>query len=173
MPEPEPLRKVASGVSGLDEITGGGLPFHRSTLICGGAGSGKTLFALTYILEGARKDLRALHGGDKAMHAQLRQLFSQPTVDPAAAEALRQKMLAQHDQASKRMMQAMLDLSRVLSAEQRGQLMAISAAMRGGWRGDHEHEWHGHGGPDGPGRPGEGGPEHGWRPHGAASGNAD
>jgi circadian clock protein KaiC len=50
-----PLVKVPSGVSGLDEITGGGLPLHRPTLICGGAGSGKTLFALTFVLEGALK----------------------------------------------------------------------------------------------------------------------
>ena len=55
MPQPEPLRKVPSGVAGLDKITGGGLPLNRSTLICGGAGSGKTLFALTFILEGALK----------------------------------------------------------------------------------------------------------------------
>ncbi len=50
-----PLVKVPSGISGLDEITGGGLPLHRPTLICGGAGSGKTLFALTFVLEGALK----------------------------------------------------------------------------------------------------------------------
>ena len=50
-----PLVKVPTGVSGLDEITGGGLPLHRPTLICGGAGSGKTLFALTFVLEGALK----------------------------------------------------------------------------------------------------------------------
>ncbi len=50
------LSKVATGVRGFDDITGGGLPFNRSSLICGGAGSGKTLFALTFILEGALND---------------------------------------------------------------------------------------------------------------------
>ena len=49
------LSKTPSGIKGLDEITGGGLPQGRPSLICGSAGSGKTLFALTYLLEGARK----------------------------------------------------------------------------------------------------------------------
>jgi circadian clock protein KaiC len=48
-----PLAKTPSGVDGLDEITGGGLPKSRASLICGGAGSGKTLFALTFLVEGA------------------------------------------------------------------------------------------------------------------------
>jgi Spy/CpxP family protein refolding chaperone len=49
-------------------------------------------------------------------------VFTAPTVDANAAEQLRQQMLAQHDQASKRMLQAMLDISRVLTPEQRQQL---------------------------------------------------
>ncbi len=47
------LSKTPSGVRGLDEITGGGLPEGRASLICGGPGSGKTLFALTFLVEGA------------------------------------------------------------------------------------------------------------------------
>jgi Spy/CpxP family protein refolding chaperone len=60
------------------------------------------------------------------------QLFTQPIVDANAAEALRQQMLVQHDQASKRMMLAMLDVSRVLTPEQRqklGEQMAQRHAM--------------------------------------------
>ncbi len=49
------LSKAPSGITGLDEITGGGLPRGRASLICGGAGSGKTLFALTHLVEGALK----------------------------------------------------------------------------------------------------------------------
>ena len=48
-----PLAKSATGISGFDEITGGGLPTGRPTLVCGGAGSGKTLFGLEFILRGA------------------------------------------------------------------------------------------------------------------------
>lgn len=50
---PGSLSKARTGIQGLDEITGGGLPVGRPTLICGGAGSGKTLFAMTFLVEGA------------------------------------------------------------------------------------------------------------------------
>src|SRR6185369_15782776 len=49
------LPKVPTGINGLDEITGGGLPRGRPTLVCGGAGCGKTLFAMEFLLEGALK----------------------------------------------------------------------------------------------------------------------
>jgi circadian clock protein KaiC len=45
--------KALTGIRGLDEITRGGLPKGRPTLICGGAGSGKTLLALTFLVNGA------------------------------------------------------------------------------------------------------------------------
>src|SRR5215211_1533436 len=47
------LAKVATGVDGFDEITGGGLPKGRPTLVCGGPGCGKTLFALQFLVHGA------------------------------------------------------------------------------------------------------------------------
>jgi circadian clock protein KaiC len=47
------LEKCPTGIRGLDEITKGGLPRGRSTLICGSAGSGKTLFATEYLMRGA------------------------------------------------------------------------------------------------------------------------
>ena len=46
------LAKSPSGIQGLDEITNGGLPRGRPTLICGGAGSGKTLLAASFLLNG-------------------------------------------------------------------------------------------------------------------------
>ena len=49
----KPLPKTATGIAGFDEITGGGLPTGRPTLVCGGAGSGKTLFGLEFVLRGA------------------------------------------------------------------------------------------------------------------------
>ncbi len=48
-----PLPKSPSGIQGLDEITGGGLPKGRSTLICGGVGCGKTLLAMEFLVRGA------------------------------------------------------------------------------------------------------------------------
>ena len=47
------LSKSPSGISGLDEITGGGLPKGRPTLICGSAGCGKTLLAMEFLVRGA------------------------------------------------------------------------------------------------------------------------
>ena len=48
------LPKAATGISGFDEITGGGLPKGRPSLICGAAGCGKTLFAVEFLMRGAR-----------------------------------------------------------------------------------------------------------------------
>jgi len=48
------IRKSATGIIGFDELTLGGLPTGRPTLVCGTAGCGKTLFASTFLLNGAR-----------------------------------------------------------------------------------------------------------------------
>jgi circadian clock protein KaiC len=47
------LPKALTGILGLDEITGGGLPRGRPTLVSGGAGSGKTLFGVEFLVRGA------------------------------------------------------------------------------------------------------------------------
>ena len=47
------LRKTLTGIQGLDEITGGGLPSGRPTLVSGGAGAGKTMFGLEFVVRGA------------------------------------------------------------------------------------------------------------------------
>ncbi len=52
-PRAPELAKTATGVRGLDEITLGGFPRGRPTLVCGGPGSGKTLLALTFLVNGA------------------------------------------------------------------------------------------------------------------------
>jgi circadian clock protein KaiC len=46
------LPKAPTGISGLDEVTGGGLPRGRPTLICGPAGCGKTLLAMEFLVRG-------------------------------------------------------------------------------------------------------------------------
>jgi len=58
------------------------------------------------------------------------ELFAQPTIDANAVEALRQKMLAEHDRTSKRITQAMLDSSQVLTPQQRAQLAEKMKARR-------------------------------------------
>ena len=49
----EGLQKERTGIPGFDEITLGGLPAGRPTLVCGSAGAGKTLFAMEFLVRGA------------------------------------------------------------------------------------------------------------------------
>ncbi|MEO5671249.1 MAG: ATPase domain-containing protein, partial [Ramlibacter sp.] len=53
---PTQTKKSATGITGFDEITGGGLPAERTTLLLGGPGSGKTIFALQFLVNGATVD---------------------------------------------------------------------------------------------------------------------
>jgi len=52
-PSLKELKKSPTGIRGLDEITGGGLPTGRPTLVCGGTGCGKTLLAMEFLVHGA------------------------------------------------------------------------------------------------------------------------
>lgn len=47
------LQKCLTGIQGLDEVTNGGLPQGRATLICGSAGCGKTLLSMQFLVNGA------------------------------------------------------------------------------------------------------------------------
>ncbi len=49
------VEKTPSGIAGFDQITGGGLPKGRATLVCGGPGSGKTIFAVEFLVRGAQR----------------------------------------------------------------------------------------------------------------------
>lgn len=61
MPDPDrlgqpgasPVPKAPTGIRGLDEVTDGGLPRGRPTLVTGSAGSGKTMFAIEFLVHGA------------------------------------------------------------------------------------------------------------------------
>ena len=55
---PAPVRavpKAPTGIQGLDELTGGGLPRARPTLVCGGPGCGKTILSMQFLVNGARR----------------------------------------------------------------------------------------------------------------------
>ena len=91
------------------------------------------------IAEAAMTDLKSQRESHTAMRDEAMKLFAQPTVDANAVEALRQKMLSQHDQASKRISQAMVEASRVLTPEQRQQL-ADEMAKRGAMMKRHHEE---------------------------------
>lgn len=85
------------------------------------------------IAAAAAADLKGQREARRALRDEQLRLFGQPTVDAAAVEQLRRKQLAQHDQASQRLTQAMLEISRVLTPEQRARLaerMKARAEMR-------------------------------------------
>jgi Spy/CpxP family protein refolding chaperone len=82
------------------------------------------------LVDAAQRELRAERESGRGLREQAMALFAQPTVDARAAEALRQQMLARHDSASKRMTQLMLDVSRVLTPQQRQKLAERMAQRR-------------------------------------------
>ncbi len=77
------------------------------------------------ITDKARADLRVLHDKAREQHENAMALWTAPKIDPAEAEKQRQQMLAHHDQVSKRMMQAMLDVGQVLTPEQRAKAAVL------------------------------------------------
>jgi Spy/CpxP family protein refolding chaperone len=74
------------------------------------------------IAAGAAADLKAQGESGRGLRQRAMQAFAAPTVDAAAIEQVRLQMLQQHDQMSRRMTQAMLDVARVLTPEQRARL---------------------------------------------------
>jgi protein CpxP len=82
------------------------------------------------ITERAAAGMPAQRESARALREQGMKLFAQPVVDAAAVEALRQQMMQQHDQRSRQMVQTMLEVSRVLTPEQR-KTLAERMAVRG------------------------------------------
>jgi len=132
--------------------TAGGLPrFILSTLLVGAAAfsalavhaqpmpTAEQRSQIQKIMEGARTDLQAQREAGKTLRGQLMQTMAQPNIDANAVEQVRQKMLAQHDQASKRRLQAMVDAAKVLTPEQRKQL-AERMSQRGDMMERHHRE---------------------------------
>jgi len=91
------------------------------------------------IMDGARTDLQTQREAGKGLRGEFMATMAQPNIDAGAVEQIRQKMLAQHDQASKRRMQAMVDAARVLTPEQRKQL-SERMAQRGDMMERHHRE---------------------------------
>lgn len=74
------------------------------------------------IAAAAGADMKTQMQAGRGLHQRGMEIFAAPTVDGAAAEQLRQQMLQQHDQMSRRMTQAMVDVARVLTPEQRAKV---------------------------------------------------
>lgn len=76
------------------------------------------------LAKSAQADLKPLQEANRGLHEQTLALLAQPQVDAAAAENLRQQSLASHDALSKRTLQLVLDVSKVLTPEQRAEFVA-------------------------------------------------
>lgn len=74
------------------------------------------------IAQAAATDLKAQRDAASGLRERALQVFTAPNVDAAGAESVRQQMQAQHDQGSRRVLQAMLDIAKVLTPEQRAKL---------------------------------------------------
>ena len=143
----------AEGHGGPGMMMFGGAPEHMGRsldrMLDGLNASEAQRSQIRQIAMAAATDLRAQRESGRALHDQAMQIFTAPSVDAAAAESLRQQMLARHDQASKRMLQAMLDVAKVLTPEQRariGERMKDRQAMMKD-RMERMHRDHDQGGP--------------------------
>lgn len=76
------------------------------------------------ITRAARDEARAGREAGMALREQMAALMAQPSIDAGAVEALRQQMVARHDEASQRRTQTMLEVAQVLTPEQRAQVAA-------------------------------------------------
>ncbi len=99
-----------------------GSPRHMERMLDSVNATAEQRAQIQQIMTAAREELRGQRVQTRTLREQGMALFSQPTVDARAAEALRVQLQAQQEVASKRMLQAMLDVSRVLSPEQRQQI---------------------------------------------------
>lgn len=109
-------------------MMGGGRGLQR--LLDGVSATPEQRAEIERIANAARTDVQARRQAAQALRDQARTLFTQPQVDAQAAEALRKQMLAQHDAASQRQLQTMLEISRVLTPEQRQQISERMQARR-------------------------------------------
>jgi Spy/CpxP family protein refolding chaperone len=119
------------GMGGGHDGMGGGMMFRDSPehmgrmidrMLDGLNASDAQRSQIKQIAAGAAADLKAQREAGRGLHQRAMQAFAAPTVDAAAVEQVRLQMLQQHDQMSRRVTQAMLDVARVLTPEQRARL---------------------------------------------------
>ena len=119
------------GMRGMHDGMGGGMMFRGSPehmgrmidyMLDGLNASDAQRSQIKQIAATAAADLKAQGEAGRALRQRAMQAFTAPTVDAAAVEQVRQQMLQQHDQMSRRMTQAMLEVARVLTPEQRARL---------------------------------------------------
>lgn len=135
-------------MAGQGPMAGGGHMMGGGYMMGGGHGPGAMMGGMMYrlldrvnatpeqrtqiqqIMTRLRSEMQAEFDAGRSQRDEAMALFAQPTIDAAAAEALRQKMQARHDAASKRMLAGMLEIAKVLTPEQRKQMADFSRQRR-------------------------------------------
>jgi periplasmic protein CpxP/Spy len=111
---------------GMGMMFGGGSPEHMGRaidhMLDGLNASDAQRSQIEQIVAQAAADLKAQAAAGRGLRQRGMQIFTAPNVDAAAAEQLRQQMLQQHDQMSRRVTRAMLDVANVLTPEQRAKV---------------------------------------------------
>jgi circadian clock protein KaiC len=79
------VERVSTGIHGLDQLLGGGLPQGRSTFVLGPTGSGKTTLALQFVLEGVRRGAKCLYANFEENPSQLAQQIVSLGTNPEEA----------------------------------------------------------------------------------------
>ena len=82
------------------------------------------------IMDAAHADIKTQRDSGRSLHQQMEAAFAQPTVDARTVEALRLQISALHEAGSKRMTQALLDISKVLTPDQRKTLADAMAKRK-------------------------------------------
>jgi protein CpxP len=118
--QPDPGHRHGGGMEGPGLFMGQGRGLDRMLDSVNATDAQRT--QIKSIAQQAAADLKTQRQAARDLRQRSLQIFTAPTVDAAAAESVRQQMVAQHDAASRRMLQAMLDISNVLTPDQRAKL---------------------------------------------------
>ena len=122
---PEPGGMMMFGGPGGPGGPGGAMMMHHLDGMLDGLNATPAQRArVRQIAMAAEADLRAQQDAGRALRDRAMRIFTAPTVDAGAAESLRQEMSAQQDQASRRVLDSMLEISKVLTPEQRAKIGA-------------------------------------------------
>ena len=111
-----------TGMDGGGQMGHMGHMSHMSRVLDRVGASAEQKAQIKTIMESAHNELKPVHAQMKLLRDQSTALFTQPAVDANAAEALRLQMQTLHGQVSKRMLQAMVESSRVLTPDQRAKM---------------------------------------------------
>ena len=115
-------RHHEGGAIGLGMGGAMGSPWMLDRMLDGVNATDEQRAQIKQITQAAAADLQSQRQSARELRQRSLEIFTAPNVDAGAAESLRQQTMALHDQASKRMLQAMVDISRVLTPEQRAKI---------------------------------------------------